>query len=524
MEEENMSKILDVDIKMNNPKQAPAPKHCCGTQEQNPHLNTKKKVSKKARRSKKVASKRSTESSVVLSIKEKKGAKGKINLQNDGKRRGAWRVVEKHLLLGSSESTADHSPGRGDLFYSDPTRTTGAKNPGDFPVDKIIGVRRPRGMTANLVCEHQEDARQLYEEIFVREIYTNPEQQTARYPQFLLGKQKPPKYDPCRSSCKRVDWYQEQITPDVCFDNTLPRSQEDAWWAERFEQKFDEPLRLSKNLLRPHPEVGTVVDVGAHIGLFTVWAATYLRANKVIAIEPVPINVQALEENVKRLEPQLAEKVRVLPFQAVGGKKTEKLTLYWPEEKPSEATRHPREQAEIASETELERQRYYGEETERTSFGVVAQEKEDDLVAGMSIIPHDEEKDEADLEIPGKKMDSLCTISTTLSHLLEEQKITDVIDLLKIDVEGDELAVLQGAPLKRVNNVVMEVFDTEFTGEIRHCSPDTRMPRIVALLNRNGFRVRWWRYKVGSVREGYLLVVPKTAGLWILQASRSRPV
>jgi len=47
----------------------------------------------------------------------------------------------------------------------------------------------------------------------------------------------------------------------------------------------------------PRRKMGMVIDVGAHIGIFTCLAASY--ADKVIAIEPCPDNFSLLKENIK---------------------------------------------------------------------------------------------------------------------------------------------------------------------------------------------------------------------------------
>jgi FkbM family methyltransferase len=50
--------------------------------------------------------------------------------------------------------------------------------------------------------------------------------------------------------------------------------------------------------VRDHFHGGTFVDVGAHVGWFTVLAAQ-LGANLVVAVEPAPANVELLRKNVQ---------------------------------------------------------------------------------------------------------------------------------------------------------------------------------------------------------------------------------
>lgn len=47
----------------------------------------------------------------------------------------------------------------------------------------------------------------------------------------------------------------------------------------------------------PKKRMGTVIDIGAHIGIFTCLAASY--ADKVISLEPCPDNFSLLKKNVK---------------------------------------------------------------------------------------------------------------------------------------------------------------------------------------------------------------------------------
>src|SRR5271170_2312808 len=43
---------------------------------------------------------------------------------------------------------------------------------------------------------------------------------------------------------------------------------------------------------------GDIVDIGAHMGTFTLWAAKRWPERRVIAVEPSPINLEYLEKNV----------------------------------------------------------------------------------------------------------------------------------------------------------------------------------------------------------------------------------
>ena len=67
----------------------------------------------------------------------------------------------------------------------------------------------------------------------------------------------------------------------------------------------------------------TLVDVGANVGLFTVWAARRLHAERIIAVEPAPDTASALMANLTRNK---VENVTVLQL-ALGGHRGD-ATLY----------------------------------------------------------------------------------------------------------------------------------------------------------------------------------------------------
>lgn len=61
---------------------------------------------------------------------------------------------------------------------------------------------------------------------------------------------------------------------------------------------------------------GTVIDAGAHVGLFSLRAATY--ASRVIALEPHPANFALLTSNLVRNDARVVEPRRVALFDAAG--------------------------------------------------------------------------------------------------------------------------------------------------------------------------------------------------------------
>ncbi|MFC1680147.1 FkbM family methyltransferase [Elusimicrobiota bacterium] len=86
-------------------------------------------------------------------------------------------------------------------------------------------------------------------------------------------------------------WFRyEASTPDGC--KVLVRPPERTIIKEIYEDRLYADAKIS--------EAGTVVDCGAHIGLFAVHAAKRCPKGKVVAVEPSPLNLELLRENIER--------------------------------------------------------------------------------------------------------------------------------------------------------------------------------------------------------------------------------
>jgi len=141
------------------------------------------------------------------------------------------------------------------------------------------------------------------------------------------------------------------------------------------------------------------VDVGAHVGLYTVWACR--RARRIISVEPNPAALAYLKVNVALNE---CSNVTVVPKALSDRKGYAKL--------------------KIPKETGME------------------------LISGMSSIVRDfKEAFEVEVE------------TDTLDSVLEEVGV-DSVDILKIDVEGAEGLVVRGAEktLKEAKAVLIEIW------------------------------------------------------------------
>jgi FkbM family methyltransferase len=144
-----------------------------------------------------------------------------------------------------------------------------------------------------------------------------------------------------------------------------------------------------------------VVDIGAHIGRYTLMAARY--ASKVIAVEPEPSNYLLLKANI---DLNRFSNVLTLPIALSSNRGPRKFYLA------------------------------AGGDTARSSL-------EHEWSTKMGFIP---------------KQKALEVESETLDSLMARLDIAD-IDLLKIDVEGHEAAVLEGGSksLSRTRKLILEV-------------------------------------------------------------------
>jgi FkbM family methyltransferase len=157
---------------------------------------------------------------------------------------------------------------------------------------------------------------------------------------------------------------------------------------------FDKPyLRYLDVPLPPHP---TVVDIGGYIGDFTLYAAKYLDAVRVVVYEPTAENFAILLHNIEANG--FGDRVTAVN-KAVSNSSEVVLNV----------------QAKEAGEVHVSAY-WYADEQKRT--------------------------------VP----------AVTLARLLEEHDLR-VIDLLKIDCEGGEYDILTDAPhetLERIRNIVFE--------------------------------------------------------------------
>ncbi|MFJ4524584.1 FkbM family methyltransferase [Streptomyces sp. NPDC088810] len=187
------------------------------------------------------------------------------------------------------------------------------------------------------------------------------------------------------------------------------------------------------------PDAPFTIDVGANIGLFSLYMKQKYPAARIIAFEPAPENYQALRQN---LELHQAGDVTVYPY-AVGSEAREATFTYYPA-MPGNSTLHPEEK--------VLQKRLMGER--------LGEQAATDLFQASTIT---------------------VTVDRLSRFLAEHHPDVTTIDLLKVDVEGAELEVLRGiddADWAKVQNVLLEVNNT-----------DGALDRVETLLREKGFTV-----------------------------------
>jgi len=214
-------------------------------------------------------------------------------------------------------------------------------------------------------------------------------------------------------------------------------------------------------------EKGAVVfDVGANIGLFTIWVGRLLEGDvKVYAFEPVPETFELLRANAQRSAPAQAKLFRF----GLGRTSGAAAFSYYPNV-PAVSRSYPG-----VTESELRglKSRFFAELGTLQRYTTAPR-----LLKWLGLLPPSLQSKVVDWTIrralQQEKVD--CEIRT-LSQVIADEAIQR-IDLLKIDVEGAELDVLHGLEADdwpKIRQAVIEVHDI-----------DGRVEAMSAMLRENG--------------------------------------
>lgn len=193
-----------------------------------------------------------------------------------------------------------------------------------------------------------------------------------------------------------------------------------------------------------------VIDVGANLGMFTVFAGMQAKGVKVFSFEPMPPVFELLKLNAS-LYPH-AELFNI----GLSDKEEEAVFTYY----PNATVLSGRSTGEEAVAGTV---RAFMQNTIKDSLDEATKEEVDDMLHSRLV-----------------KEQFQCKLKS-LSQVIREQKI-HTIDLLKVDVEGGELDVLLGIneeDWKKIRQIVIEVHDI-----------DGRLERIKTMLQSKNFFVK----------------------------------
>ena len=227
----------------------------------------------------------------------------------------------------------------------------------------------------------------------------------------------------------------------------LDRVETDYLYREIFEERCY--LRHGINL----PEDAVVLDVGANIGMFTVFVGLHSPGARVYAFEPVPKVFEALEVNADLYGPE----VHLFQHGLGSSDKTARFTFYPHFSARSGVSDYADPDDELAVI-----KRYLENEVRLGAEGAdELLDRLDELLAGKFDV------EEVDCRL------------RRLSDVIREQNL-ERIDLLKIDVQRSELDVLLGIDAEdwpKIEQLSMEVHDLD----------GARVEEILSLLRAQGF-------------------------------------
>jgi len=183
-----------------------------------------------------------------------------------------------------------------------------------------------------------------------------------------------------------------------------------------------------------YPERGVVFDVGAHVGLFTLYALERSPGLEVYAFEPAPPIYEALRRNTEGLE-----NVRLYPFALSNGRGSGELTFY--PNLTGMTSFYPHEEQERALLSRILRNLTHLEESRGSALLAASDEYLQERLQASTFTAE----------------------RRTLSDVLAETGV-ERVDLLKIDVQKAELEVLEGiaeADWPKIAQLAIELHDLD---------------------------------------------------------------
>ncbi len=197
---------------------------------------------------------------------------------------------------------------------------------------------------------------------------------------------------------------------------------------------FEEEVYLGGGL-RLGPRA-VVFDVGANIGLFTLFATTRSPGAQIWAFEPAPPLFALLQDNASRYAPA----ARLFNLGVADRSGTAEI-LFYPESSGMSSFHANQQEEREALRTVVENEAREGDEAARRILEGQLEEYLDERLKGTSFP---------------------CRL-TTMSEVIASERM-ESIDLLKIDVQKSEMAVLQGLREEdwpKVRQLAVEVHDLD---------------------------------------------------------------
>lgn len=244
-------------------------------------------------------------------------------------------------------------------------------------------------------------------------------------------------------------------------------------------------------------EGSTIIDVGANIGLFSLFCCQKHKNLKIYAIEPLPPIFEVLQRN-------LSNEHQIVSLFNVGVVEDESVSnvnlFHYFAMNPGESTRH-----QIEREQQRKRLRHelsLNEGNRNKHFLYKNKHK-------MYEIDNQYNEIIANLDEEDKYSESFCCKLKSLQTIITESLI-EKVDLLKIDVEGDELLVLKsiGSQWDKIRQIVLEVHDI-----------DGRLDAVISVLRQKSFMYIKKQQKT-ELNDDFLSFIPNSLQLYIVYAIR----